>query len=77
MSDLNDELFRLFHRYNKLVRRDLVQPLTCKTCDAILITALKDDQLVLKCQPCASVTTPGVKTIDTVRAVVREHFIDD
>lgn len=78
MMEPNSEEFRLFHRYNKLVRRQMVKPLTCAVCDTPLITALgPEDELVLECIGCDTAIAPGVGTIDKVRAVVKEHFIDD
>ncbi len=75
MTEPSDPLFQLFHRYNKLVRRGLVQPLMCKTCAVPYVTAVdKNDELVLKCFSCSSVVTPGIGTIGNVRAVVMEHF---
>lgn len=77
MMEPSDEIFRLFHRYNKLVRRGLAKPLTCTVCDTRLITALDDeDELVLKCFTCASSTRPGLARLGNVRAVVTEHFVE-
>lgn len=78
MIEPGQPIFRLFHRYNKLVRRGLVKPLACKTCSSLLTTALGDnDELVLKCFVCDSSTVPGLATISDVRAVVTEHFEDE
>lgn len=77
-NEQSDPIFHMFHRYNKLVRRNLVQPLSCKTCETDLITGLgKDDTLVLKCMFCQSTTTPGGETLSRVRAVVSEHFMEN
>lgn len=78
MTEPGDPLFRLFHRYNKLVRRGLVQPLVCSTCEFAYITgADKEDELVLKCFVCDKVVKPGITTIGNVRAVVTEHFMEE
>ncbi len=78
MTEPSDELFKLFHRYNKLVRRDLVKPLTCKTCGVPYITGLNSkDELILRCLGCPADVTPGIGTISTVRAVVTEHFLNE
>lgn len=70
-----DEVFNLFHRYNKLVRRGMTKPLQCKHCGEGLYTSLgEDDVLVLICYGCDSETLPGIGQIDGVRAVVKEHF---
>lgn len=72
-----DETFRIFHRYNKLVRRQLVQPLQC-SCGQSLITGFdKNDDLILKCLSCGSNKSPGLGTVEKVRAVVKEHFLED
>ena len=77
MMEPSDPTFRLFHRYNKLVRRNLVQPLKCGACDNELVTGLGDnDELVLKCFSCDSSTVPGLGTLGKVEAVVKEHFVD-
>lgn len=76
MTDNEENLFPVFHKYNKLVRRNLVKPLLCQ-CGEPAITALgDDDELVLNCFSCGAITTPGIDTIDNVKAVVSEHFID-
>jgi ribosomal protein L44E len=72
-----EELFKLFHKYNKLVRRQLIQPLKCSSCGFPYITALGgNDELVLECTVCETQTTPGLATIGNVRAVVKEHFLE-
>jgi hypothetical protein len=77
MSDEN--LFPLFHAYNKLVRRGLTKPLTCD-CGETQVTTLEkvgdDDLLLLECYSCGTTTRPGLTTINNVRAVVTEHFLD-
>lgn len=74
---MTEDLWNLFHRYNRLVRRQLVQPLKCD-CGEVFVTTLgRDDKLILACFGCATETTPGVQIIDRVRAVVKEHFVDD
>lgn len=73
-----DPLFKKFHRYNKLVRRQLVKPLECGVCNQELITGFgEQDILVLKCFICDTDIVPGLETISRVDAVVKEHFIDD
>ena len=77
---MDENIFALFHAYNKLVRRGLVKPLTCQ-CGGNMVTGLRkhtmidEDELVLDCYDCGSVTVPGEATLDDVRAVVKEHFI--
>jgi hypothetical protein len=79
MTEPTDPNFKLFHRYNKLVRRGLVKTLDCKTCGTPFITAVndEDDSLILRCLACPSDITPGLGTISQVRAVVTEHFVDE
>lgn len=70
--------FELFHKYNKLVRRNLVKPLTCKSCGFELVTGNDaEGEFLLRCFTCASHTYPGANTVGNVRAVVTEHFIND
>lgn len=73
-----DPIFKSFHRYNKLVKRNMVKPLECDICHQELTTAFgEDDELVLKCFSCDTDIVPGLETISRVDAVVKEHFIDD
>lgn len=78
---MDENLFALFHAYSKLVRRGLVRPLLCP-CGGTYITGLKpntmidEDELVLNCYDCNSMTVPGEATIDNVRAVVAEHYVE-
>lgn len=81
---MNDEenLFPLFHAYGKLVRRGLVKQLTC-TCGDPLVTSIdknrpmiEEDVLILECYGCGTLVRPGLETIQNVRAVVTEHFLE-
>lgn len=70
-----DPMFDMFHKYNRLVRRNLVKPLTCPSCGTAYVTGLgPEDELVLLCVVCDTKTSPGEDTIGRVRAVVSEHF---
>lgn len=72
-----DPTFELFHKYNKLVRRQLARPLICQKCEGFLVTQQdKNGDLVLKCYACNSVISPGLGMIGNIRAVVKEHFSD-
>jgi len=72
-----DPIFALFHKYNKLVRRDLAPPLRCTTCNNPLVTGMgENDELVLNCLTCNSIIKPGIGIFDNVRAIVMEHFTD-
>lgn len=78
MTEPSDAMFKLFHRYNKLVRRGLVQPLMCKICATPYVTGLNgEDELVLKCLVCPQEVVPGIDTIGQVYSVVTEHFVDE
>lgn len=73
---MTDETFNLFHKYNRLVRRQMVKPLECH-CGGNLITSLgPEDELVLICYACDTEIVPGESRIADVRAVVKEHFND-
>lgn len=67
--------FQTFHKYNRLVRRGMVKPLTCPVCDEkYILRVSEDDDPVLQCLACNSLTQPGLNMWDKVRAVVKEHF---
>jgi len=71
---IDQELFILFNRYGRLVRRNLVKPLSCSKGHAYGTALSPDDELLLVCHFCDTATVPGINTIDNVRAVVKEHF---
>lgn len=76
-----ENLFPLFHAYNKLVRRGLVKALACD-CGNNFVTSIDkktmidDEVLILECYFCGTMMRPGETTISNVRAVVQEHFMD-
>lgn len=73
--DEQDPLFRLYRRYDKLSRRNLVPPLRCKVDNTKLVTMLSpEDTLQLKCFYCGSIITPGSREIDAVKKAVGEYF---
>jgi len=68
--------FQTFHLYNRLVRRGLVKPLTCRHCpDSELVLMLgKDEQPNFHCFSCGTTVIPGLDLYNRCRAVVKEHF---
>lgn len=63
-----------FHRYNRLVRRQLVKPLTCAQGHEYVLRATEDAEPVLYCAWCNSLTQPGLAEYNRIKAVVKEHF---
>jgi len=69
-----DELFRTFHRYNRLVKRDLVPPLE-HNCGGRYYTALDaEDNLILGCNMCNAELRPGTVMIERIESLVKRHF---
>jgi hypothetical protein len=67
--------FQTFHLYNRLVRRGMVKALTCPVCDSeYVLRRSENDDPVLQCFTCQTLTQPGLKIWSRVDAVVREHF---
>lgn len=67
--------FQTFHKYNRLVRRGLVKPLTCPVCETEYVLRVSEhDDPVLQCFPCDSLTQPGLNLWNNVQAVVKEHL---
>jgi hypothetical protein len=67
--------FQLFHKYNKLVRRNLVEPLTCNHCDTEYVIQIGAfDEPVLRCLPCATIVYPGIRAYEEMKAVVNHYF---
>lgn len=68
--------FQTFHNYNRLVRRGIVKPLACPHCENEFALSIgEDDEPVLKCFFCGTLTLPGLDMYNRVRAVVTEHFL--
>lgn len=66
---------RNFHRYNRLVNRGMVKPLTCPHCEhTYTLRATEDGEPVLQCNWCNSLVQPGLSMYTRVVAVVKEHF---
>lgn len=64
-----------FHRYNRLVRRDIVKPLMHDICDnEYVLRATEDAEPVLQCTWCNTLTQPGLAEYNRIKAVVKEHF---
>ena len=68
--------FKLFHLYNRLVRRGMTDPLKCDLCENELVTRLQKDgdEPLLQCLPCGIMIHPGLRILDKVQAVVSEFY---
>ena len=64
------------HRYNRLVRRNLVEPLTHSCGMEYAIVLGESDEPLLKCFGCDSIIVPGSKIADRVRAINKEFYND-
>jgi hypothetical protein len=69
-----DELFRLYRRYEKLVRRELATPLECDCGDTPVTMFGKDDQLVLNCFGCDTLIVPGLELNRRVEEIVNRMY---
>lgn len=66
--------FRVIHAYNRLVRRGIVDPLTCKHCgEEVAIRLSSDDQPLFQCFTCNSITAPGLLRYEEIKKIVEEH----
>lgn len=64
-----------FHKYNRLVKRDLVEPLACEVCGFDLITrATHAGEPLLQCPVCNVIIQPGLKIYDRVRLINQEFY---
>lgn len=67
--------FKVFHRYRRLARRGIVEPLCCPDCQAEFVLRItEDDEPALQCFACATVVHPGGRLYNDIEAVVKEHF---
>lgn len=63
-----------FHRYNKLVRRGFVKPLTHSCGEVYTLRADAEGEPYLECFKCLVKVTPGLNLFEQVRTVVKEHL---
>ena len=67
--------FEVLHKYNKLVRREMAEPLTCEQDGWDYTVRLGDDgEPVLKCYACGGRLTPGEKMYAEIQRVVEEKL---
>lgn len=67
-----------FHSYRKLAENGKVKFLQCPDCSATLVTmGDEDNNPVLWCSHCDSTIRPGLDLYDQIRAVVREHNVEE
>lgn len=65
---------RVFHMYNNLADAGTVKQLTCPDCDQAYVTRITEDgEPLLACVWCNTITQPGIRLYNQVRAVVNEH----
>lgn len=67
--------FQTFHRYNRLVRRGLAQPILCNCGQEPVLKVGRFDEPVLECFFCGMLTVPGQAMYDDLLAVVKEHDV--
>lgn len=66
-----DDDFWYYHRYRRLVRRNLVAPLQ-HTCGGEYYSSLgKQDEFVLVCPEDGQVVVPGLKVMDKIKSTVK------
>lgn len=66
--------YQLLHDYNKLVRRDMANPLECNRCNIEYTVRLGPDEPVLKCYGCGGTLIPGDKLYGEILHVVETRL---
>lgn len=66
--------FDILHKYNRLVRRDLAEPLTCTDGFEYTVKLGPDGDPVLHCYLCGGRLTPGEKMYAELLEVVEERL---
>jgi hypothetical protein len=64
----------VFHNYNKLVRRNLVEPIECECGNELTIRADAEGEPYFECFYCNSKTIPGERFYLEIRGVVNGVF---
>lgn len=71
-----EEKWRLFHSYYRLVEEGVLEPLKCALCDNKFVTRIGvHDELRLWCAQCDIKVKPGFDIINTVKARVSEWIL--
>ena len=63
-----------FHKYNRLARRGLAEPLRCSCGVDYTLRATEDGDPLLQCFVCDSITQPGLKLYERIKAVNSEFY---
>ena len=71
----DDNLFSLFHAYNRLVEEGKAKPLMCLYDAREYVVSHRNGDLRLVCYTCSSSITPGINMISNIKAVVKEHHL--
>jgi hypothetical protein len=67
--------FKIFHDYNKLVRRGAAEPLTCEACHTTYVVSIgANDEPILKCFVCNTQVRPGLRVKSEMRRIIDEYF---
>lgn len=67
--------FKVLHNYQKLVRRNLAEPLTCPWCENAYVTVLGEgDEPALKCTYCNALVKIGAVLYNRIETTVKEHL---
>lgn len=65
--------FQIFHRYNALARRGIVEPLKCHLCLNEVILAIHNENPAFKCLNCDKLIIPGMNTYQAIKNEVEKH----
>lgn len=70
--------WELVHKYNRLVRREIAEPIRCPDCQSEYVSRLgPEDEPVLHCILCDRRLIIGQRVYDKMRAVVTQYFSEE
>ena len=66
------------HRYQRLVRRGIAEPVMCPDCRIEYVKKIgRDDEPVFYCLRCRGTLVPGVRMMDQMRDLVKQYFSEE
>lgn len=67
--------WKVFHDYNKMVRRKAAEPLMCPFCNQEYVVRLgASDEPVLQCLTCQDIVHPGARVYEAMKKMTEEYF---
>lgn len=70
--------WEITHRYQRLVRRGIAEPINCPDCHIEYVKKIgPDTEPVFYCLRCRGTLKPGARMLGDMRKIVNQYFSED